>query len=309
MKTKFLFILAAASLLLTGACSSSDDESGNGSQTGGGGGTQETPDYIELKFMSFNIRLNSSSDGSNAWDYRQEAAVKMIQDQKPVCIGMQEVQPGQNSYLKSKLTEYGVYGLGRNSASAPEDSSSTDECMMVYWLKSEVDLVSYGTFWLSETPDVKSYGWDATIRRTCTWCMFRHKATKQLFYFFNTHFDHKGETARTESVKLIVKKIKEINFGDNRPVVLVADFNSNTSHERFVPLHEYMKDARTNAAITDDHYTYNGWGKSSSTIDHLFYRGEGCEALEYHTVTENYGVPYVSDHYPVTLRLKIPVKK
>lgn len=306
MKKRLFFILAAASLLLTGAaCSSSDDGSGNGS---GDGGNTEPKDYIELKFMSFNIRLNTSDDGANRWTYRKEAAVKMIQDQKPVVFGMQEVQPGQNTYLKSQLPEYGVYGLGRNSAAAPEDSSSSDECMMVYWLKSEVDLVSYGTFWLSETPDVKSYGWDATIRRTCTWCMFRHKATKQLFYFFNTHFDHKGDEARTESVKLIVKKIKEINFADNRPVVLVADFNSNTSHERFVPLHEFMKDARTNAAITDDHYTYNGWGAKSSTIDHIFYRGEGCEALEFHTVIENYGVPYVSDHYPITLRLKIPVK-
>ncbi len=271
-------------------------------------GTTERAHSIDLKFMSFNIRLNSKSDKSNAWNYRKEAAVSMIKEQKPVCIGMQEVQPAQNTYLAEQLPEYGVYGLGRNSAAEPSKSSPRDECMMVYYLKSELELVDNGTFWLSETPDEKSYGWDAKIRRTCTWCLFRHKATNQHFFFFNTHFDHRGQIARTESVKLVIKQIKKRLSTKKVPVILVADFNSSTTHERFKPLHKFMKDARTYAVTTDNHATFNGWGRSSSTIDHLFYRGKGCQALEYHTVTENYGVPYISDHYPVTLRLKIPVK-
>ena len=46
----------------------------------------------ELKIISFNIRYNSwnNIDGENGWPYRKAAVVKMINEEKPAAIGLQE---------------------------------------------------------------------------------------------------------------------------------------------------------------------------------------------------------------------------
>ena len=60
-----------------------------------------------------------------------------------------------------------------------------------------------------------------------------------------------------------------------------------------------MKDARATAPVTDQEATYNGY-KTSGTrkLDHIFY-DDGCVASIFQTLKENYGAPYISDHYPV----------
>jgi endonuclease/exonuclease/phosphatase family metal-dependent hydrolase len=104
--------------------------------------------------------------------------------------------------------------------------------------------------------------------------------------------------ARKESIKLIINKIEEVN-SEQLPVFLTADFNSDTDESCFNPLHQVMKDARATAPVTDQEATYNGY-KTSGTrkLDHIFY-DNGCVASIFQTLKENYGAPYISDHYPV----------
>jgi len=94
-----------------------------------------------------------------------------------------------------------------------------------------------------------------------------------------------------------VQKIGELTLG--APVVFVTgDFNAEVSDPLFEPVKAHFLDARQEAPITDTLSTYNGWGTyNGAPIDHIFYRG--AKALSFRTVTDNFGVPYVSDHYPV----------
>ena len=49
--------------------------------------------------------------------------------------------------------------------------------------------------------------------------------------------------------------------------------------------------------------TYNGWGTTTSTIDHIFY--SDFTPLEYHTIMDRWnGVQYISDHYPISALLE-----
>lgn len=48
------------------------------------------------------------------------------------------------------------------------------------------------------------------------------KLSNQKFAIFNTHLDHKSEDVKVNCIKLICKKINEINL----PTVLTGDFNS-----------------------------------------------------------------------------------
>ncbi|MCI7307293.1 endonuclease/exonuclease/phosphatase family protein [Alistipes senegalensis] len=250
--------------------------------------------------ISFNIRVDNAADGTNVWRNRRDAVVTMIERERPMLLGFQEAQPHQITYLSEHCPDYAWYGLGRDTGKVPPatDSYAAEETMAIFWRTAELELLDKGTFWLSETPDQVSKGWDASYRRTCTWAGFRHKKSGQTCYFFNTHLDNDGKVAREESIKLLVSRMKTIN-SKRRVSFLTADFNSNVTDACFAPLHVYMRDARANAAVSDDYPSWNGYGASTGRLDHVFFSGDNCTAREFRTLRGDYGVPYISDHYPV----------
>lgn len=91
------------------------------------------------------------------------------------------------------------------------------------------------TFWLSETPDTISKGWDAALNRVCTYVLLEDKKFKTKFWVFNTHLDHIGEVSRANSIKLIIAKIKELN-SDKYPVIFMGDFNLVPTDDRIISL-------------------------------------------------------------------------
>lgn len=285
-------------LLSFPACSSSDAGNGAGEEE-----SQPKPqpkEYTDISVISFNIRVDNAADGTNVWRNRRDAVVTMIERERPMLLGLQEAQPHQITYLSEHCPDYAWYGLGRDTGKVPPatDSYAAEETMAVFWRTAELELLDKGTFWLSETPDQVSKGWDASYRRTCTWAGFRHKKSGQTCYFFNTHLDNDGKVAREESIKLLVSRMKTIN-SKRRVSFLTADFNSNVTDACFAPLHVYMRDARANAAVSDNYPSWNGYGASTGRLDHVFFSGDNCTAREFRTLRGDYGVPYISDHYPV----------
>lgn len=285
-------------LLSFPACSSSDAGNGAGEEE-----SQPKPqpkEYTDISVISFNIRVDNATDGTNVWRNRRDAVVTMIERERPMLLGLQEAQPHQITYLSEHCPDYAWYGLGRDTGKVPPatDSYAAEETMAIFWRTAELELLDKGTFWLSETPDQVSKGWDASYRRTCTWAGFRHKKSGQTCYFFNTHLDNDGKVAREESIKLLVSRVKTIN-SKRRVSFLTADFNSNVTDACFAPLHVYMRDARANAAVSDNYPSWNGYGASTGRLDHVFFSGDNCTAREFRTLRGDYGVPYISDHYPV----------
>ena len=86
---------------------------------------------------------------------------------------------------------------------------------------------------------------------------------------------------------------------DGLPMVLTGDFNIKQTDSLIVDFSQVMKNARTNAEVTDTLGTFHGWGKTSSIIDYIFYDGfSACRS--YKTLTDPYaGKTYISDHYPI----------
>ena len=123
----------------------------------------------ELKVMSYNIRLDHKGDGDNAWPVRKEATIAMLEDVKPVVFGIQEALPHQVAYITEKAPNYKNVGVGR------DDGIAKGEFMSVFWNTETMEMLEWGTYWLSETPDVPSYGWDAGFRRTATWTLMKDK--------------------------------------------------------------------------------------------------------------------------------------
>ena len=252
----------------------------------------------EIKVMSYNIRLSSGTikaDSIYHWEHRKQASLNLMHEENPTVFGLQEACPDQMDYMVENLPEYGYIGVGR------DDGKRKGEFMSIFYKKEEVEFIDGGTFWLSETPDEVSKGWDAQCFRTCTWAILKKKDTGKKFVYMNTHLDHMGKVAREESIKLIVERAEKLT-GGKLPVFITADFNSPTSNAIFKPMQEAMLDARVEAPVTDDRGTLNCWGTTPPgvVIDHVFYRG--AEAQKFEVLRDkDYGAPYVSDHYPVML--------
>ena len=251
-----------------------------------------------LKVMSYNVRFGTADDGEYSWPNRQDAAVAMIEDQRPAVFGVQEGLRFQLDFIAEKCPEYQYVGVGR------EDGEMRGEHMAVFYDTTRVALKDWGTYWLSETPDEPSKGWDAACKRTATWTLIYDKVADKHFYFVDTHLDHVGEVAREKGLALVVERIGAMN-PENYPMILLGDFNVFPDDPCLTGLRAVMTDAREVAAVTSNESTYHGYGTvEKAPIDYIFYSGfAGCE--EFARVTKPYlECPYVSDHYPVTAVLK-----
>ena len=258
---------------------------------------KQTRDY-DLKVMSYNIRMGVAKDGTNSWEYRYPATALMLQDQMPDVFGVQEAFEFQIRFIEDNFADYDSVGVGR------DNGKSEGEFMSIFWNKKTVKMVKWGTFWLSETPEKPSKGWDAACKRTATWALMKDKKTGKHFYYVNTHLDHRGSEARRQGLNLIVSRIDEINQ-KGYPMVLTGDFNMKPDDAALTGLEQKMQSARKIAPKTDNHATLNLWGKGKAdmVIDYIYVTGfSACP--EYHTITEKYGAwKYVSDHYPIYAKL------
>lgn len=254
----------------------------------------------ELKVISFNIRYNSyeNIDGENGWPNRKEAVVRMIREERPAAIGLQEALIDQLQYLDSCLPEYRRIGVGR------DDGKEGGEFMAIYYdttrLSVRLDLST--TLWLSETPWEPSKGWDAACYRTVTCVFFTDKKSGQSFCYHNTHLDHMGPVARAESAKYLAELTDD---SEGFPVILGGDMNSTIDDTIFNAFYNVgLKPAREMTDSTSNAITYNGYGKEEGkVIDHFFVKD--LKVVSFRTLNGDYGVPYISDHYPIMMVIQL----
>lgn len=281
---------AAAVLFIVGACGSSNVRHIDYTHPDG-----------TVRLISYNIRQSgmAEKDGPDAWDKRKDATLNMIEREVPSVFGLQEALPDQIAYIDKAFPQYKHVGVGR------DDGKESGEVMAIYWFDEAFELENYGTYWLSETPQEVSRGWDAACNRTLTWVKLKEKSTGRSFFYFNTHLDHLGEVAREESVKLIVRIISE-TVSDGDAVLVSGDLNSDISNSIFDPFKDFgFIPARDAAPVTSHVGTFNAFGSAPSGIilDHILIKN--AKPLSFETLTENYGAAYISDHYPIALDFEL----
>ena len=176
-----------------------------------------------VKVMSFNIRYGTANDGENHWDKRKEFVVDTIKAFDPDLLGTQETLKFQRDFLAEHLTDYEVMGVGR------DDGKDAGEMMALYFRRERFEKLDAGHFWLSQSPQiVGSKSWDSSLPRMVTWVKLRDRRqpdTAAPIVFFNTHFDHRGPEARTNSAILIRSKASAA-VAEGCRVVITGDFNA-----------------------------------------------------------------------------------
>ena len=256
-----------------------------------------------LKLMTYNIRLDLATDGDNAWPNRKDYFCAQLNFYEPDIFGIQEALPNQVEEISSLMPKYIHVGIGRDGLGKGESSN-------IYFKKERFKLLQENTFWLSETPDKISKGWDAALNRVCTYALLKDSQTKQTFWVFNTHLDHVGELARTNSILLILSKIEALNT-KNYPVFFMGDFNSEPSEERIVALKTKMLDSK---ALSEEKPfgptgTFNGFKQNepvTKQIDYIFLSKENpFKVKKYAVLSDSKDLKYPSDHLPVYIELHL----
>lgn len=299
MKTFFILLSV---LMLVSSC---NDNSNNDPTPPPSSKYQKYAKDTEIKIMSFNVRTSAmDKNTTNHWDNRKDACIALIKDHRPSIIGLQEaVYSAQWTWIKEQLQDdYDGYGVNRQTGK----ESGGGECPGILYDKSVIKKIEVGTFWLSETPDTPSKGWDANYYRTATWGLFEHIPTGKQFFFINTHLDHESETAQIEGMKLISKKFEE--HKGKMPLFLTGDLNIDSYHEALDVIKSYMNNARNRANRTDSYGTTNSFESDSKSkkIDHIYYNKELKNPVEYCTIRDPYNnVKFVSDHYPIYAIIKL----
>jgi len=254
-----------------------------------------------LKLITYNIRFDNPNDGENAWSNRKEFLCTQLAFYEPDVFGIQEALPNQVQDISNALTKYAFVGIAR-------DGNEKGESSNIFFKKDKFKLLEQNTFWLSETPEKISKGWDAALNRICTYVLLKDNKTKQSFWIFNTHLDHQGETARTNSIKLILSKIATLNT-KNYPVIFMGDFNLEPSEERIINLKKILIDSQD---ISEEKPfgptgTFNAFKHNEAVtkrIDYIFLSKESnIKVKKYGVLSDSKDLKYPSDHLPVYIEL------
>nr|WP_294774531.1 endonuclease/exonuclease/phosphatase family protein [uncultured Flavobacterium sp.] len=257
----------------------------------------------KLTLMTYNIRLEVASDGENAWPNRKDYWASQVAFYEPDIFGIQEALPHQVTDIATLLPNYNYVGMGRDGVGKGESSN-------LFYKKERFKVLLENTFWLSETPDKISKGWDAALNRVCTYALLKDLTTKKTFWIFNTHLDHMGELARTNSILLILSKIKALNT-KNYPVFFMGDFNSEPTEERIINLKKEMLDSQdiSKEKPLGPSGTFNGFKHNEAVtkrIDYIFLSKDNpFKVQKYAVLSDSKDLKYPSDHLPVYIELKI----
>ena len=252
--------------------------------------------------ITYNIKYDDYTNGENSWNVRKVALLDLINTLSPDILGIQEGLIHQVEFLASKMNDYKYVGVGR------EDANRKGEYCAIFFNEKKYKLLKNSTFWLSESPNEVSIGWDAALERICTYLLLETINGGNKIWVFNTHFDHVGNIAREESARLILEKIKMLNIQEE-PVLVMGDFNALEKSKVIDILRQGLNDTMKDAAI--EHKgpigTFNNFLNNQEIIkriDYIF--SKGFQTISHQHVDKRLdNGNHISDHLPVFVKVKV----
>lgn len=260
---------------------------------------QDKKDDYQLNIATYNLRLDTQRDGSDAWEHRKENVNGLIRFHDFDIVGTQEGFQHQLLDITS-AGDYDYIGVGR------DDGKNDGEHSAIVYKKDRFEVLNNGDFWFSETPNEPSYGWEANYRRVCSWAKFKDKEVGKEFYVFSLHYDHEAKEARRNSSLLLLSKIEEI-AGD-APTFCVGDFNATPDDEPIQIIYD--------ANILQDSYlisetkpygtvgTFNGFkldAPMKNRIDYIWV-SKDVTIQKYGVLNDVHYGHFPSDHFPVMVK-------
>ena len=272
--------------------------------------TEPEAEPVELRLASFNIRLDTDADtGYKDWQARKANCMAVVRNHGFDVFGLQEVLANQQKDFKEMLPEYAFYFVGR-------DTGTSGEAVGIGYRQDRFEIVDWGRFWLSDTPDKPSgsVNWGGMTRhRVAAWVKLQHKASGKQFYYLSTHLevnnsgnDYAG--VREKSAQLIIERMHQEN-GTGLPQFVVGDMNPDSDEEAALKAFraaysDSFRVAEEKGFREGPKGTYQAFDPSrdlnkasSHPSDLIFYTTDKLKSFS--ALTDKFDGYYPSDHLPV----------
>lgn len=249
------------------------------------------------KIVSFNIRC-CDDDGGNSIEERSKRLFQVLNSISPDVIGFQEYRPQWEDYIKNYFSkDYDMFCKYRS------ETSNDVEASPILWKRDKYDLVKSGYFWLSDTPEIESKGWDEKYDcyRMCAYVILKDKNSGTIFNLMNTHFGF-GDNGQVSSANLIYEKSKSIS---GYPTLLVGDFNMTMESAGYKAMTKVFTDVNE-VTIKSRIGTYHGYNpeKISQLIDYCFI-DDKIIPKTMRIIDDTVDGKYPSDHFGLEIELSI----
>lgn len=264
---------------------------------------------VPILALTYNIRLDTAADGQNSWPHRRDFLINQIEILRPALLGMQEVLPNQRADLQSALAGYAFVGGGRDDGKLAGEASPIAIDRRLFRIEAS------GTFWLSPTPSVPSTGWDAAYPRIVTWAWLRYRGSETRVLVVNTHWDHVGRQARTESGQQLARWLQDTRSGKDA-VIMLGDFNTDSDDPAIADMLQITglrsaQDAASTTGAGEQPSTFNRFEAqppAGLVIDHIFV-SERVAVRRSMVIAQHLNGRVPSDHFPFAALLKLPSKQ
>lgn len=264
------------------------------------------------KVLTCNIRVALPEDDAKGlgWNTRRETCVQVIKNQQPAIIGFQEVLKEQAAYLHQQMPKYALFGFDGPEMDANPVGYHGIAKNPIMYLKSRYELLTAGTYWLSETPLVAgSMSWNTARARHVNWVRLKEIKTGKEFRVVNLHLDHKSPEAKVQQAKLMA--VESSQYQPAFPQILTGDFNSGMTSNVFDPVLAagFADSYATIHGNTEPGVTAHGFEpvdspnlKGKKKIDFIFCKGN-CKPLAAGIIKDKPNGIFPSDHFFVSAEI------
>lgn len=253
---------------------------------------------MKLSVITFNIRCCDDPEGHSI----KERAPRIYEstttyDADVICF--QEYRPCWEKYIEKYYGDkYDIFNKYRTSIAKKMESAP------VLWKKEKFESVKTGYFWLSDTPEVESRGWDEkyNCHRMCEYVILCEKASGTVFTVMNTHFGF-GDNGQRASARLIYEYSKKIS---DYPTFVTGDFNMNPQSPGYNEMVKHFTDANKFTAKYSG-TTYHGYFREKDIMSHIDYcfTDKNVVPKKYEIIDKSFDGKFPSDHYGIYLELEV----
>lgn len=250
---------------------------------------------MKLNVISFNIRYCDDKDG-NSISERAPRLKEVTLPKNADVICFQEYTPLWEKHVEEIYKDYAIFNRYR--------STSSLEGVPILWKRNKFDLLKSGYFWLSDTPEAESRGWDELFHcyRICLYVILKEKENGKEFTVINTHYGF-GDKGQADSSNLIFEYSQKIS---SCPTFITGDFNMHIEDLGYKEMVKHFNDANM-FTRKDLSTTFHGYCPEKITNEHIDYCfiDKSIKAVDVSLIDNKIDGKFPSDHYGLFTQLEI----
>lgn len=258
------------------------------------------------RVLSCNIRVALDEDEAKGlgWSARRDICLKIIKSKKPDIISLQEVLKVQADDFRKYFSSYQLFGFEGPEMDPHPTGYYGIAKNPILFSKDRYELLTGGTYWLSETPLVAgSKSWDTARARHANWIRIRDKKSGRDMRVVNLHLDHVSGEAKVKQARMVVEESAQ--YQPDFVQVLTGDFNTRFNsnvfesvraggwNESYETIHGEVEAGHTGHEFQGVNYDK---ASSKGRIDYIWYRGN-IKPTSSLIIKDDINGKYPSDHF------------